>query len=153
MKVLVSACLLGLNTRYDGKSKKSETLIQYLTENEIQFFPLCPEQLGGLCTPRPACEIESGFNATDVINGKAKILTNDGEDMTDSFLKGANLVLDFCKRFEITHAILQEKSPSCGYSRVYDGTFTGILKEGSGILTQLLKDNGITIVEDLVEEV
>jgi uncharacterized protein YbbK (DUF523 family) len=152
MKVIVSACLLGLNTRYDGKSKKSETLIEYLGVNKIEFYPLCAEQLGGLSTPRPPCEIEKGSSATDVINGKGRVLNKAGIDVTKDFLKGANLVLEFCKEFEITHAILQDRSPSCGYSKVYDGTFTGTLKKGRGILTHLLEDNGITIIENLVED-
>jgi uncharacterized protein YbbK (DUF523 family) len=149
MKVLVSACLLGLNTRYDGKSTEDQTVIQYLQNKNIDFYPLCAEQLGGLSTPREPSEIEEGFTAKDVINGKAKVLTKSLRDVTKEFLKGANLVLDFCKRFNITHAILQERSPSCGYTKVYDGTFEGTLKDGHGILTQLLIDNGIQIIDNL----
>ncbi|MEA3471599.1 MAG: DUF523 domain-containing protein, partial [Thermodesulfobacteriota bacterium] len=107
MKVLVSACLLGFNTRYDGESKKDSVLIKELLDKGIEFFPLCPEQLGGLPTPREPFEIEKGYTARDVIEGRAKVLTEGGIDVTDNFLRGANLVLDFCKEVGITHAILE----------------------------------------------
>jgi uncharacterized protein YbbK (DUF523 family) len=155
MKVLVSACVLGLNTRYDGKSEKNsydgksiknETLIDYLKGNKIDFYPLCAEQLGGLATPREPCEIEQGFTAEDILNGKGRILTKSGKDVTDNFLRGCNLVLKFCKEFEITHAILENRSPTCGFTKVYDGTFSGNLIDGKGVLAQLLVDNGIEIL-------
>lgn len=146
MKVLVSACLLGLNTRYDGKNTKDKSVIEYLRDNKIEFYPLCAEQLGGLCTPREPSEIEPGHTAKDVIIGKAKVYNKIGEDLTEQFLSGAKLVVDFCKRFNITHAILQERSPSCGFSKVYDGTFEGNLIDGNGILTEMLKKEGIEIL-------
>lgn len=146
MKVLVSACMLGLDTRYDGKNTKNEEVLEYLKKKEVQFFPLCAEQLGGLSTPREPSEIEEGFTAKDVLDGKAKVLTKSGEDVTVSFIKGAHLVLNFCKEFEITHAILQDRSPSCGYRKVYDGTFSGSIVSGNGILTELLKENGIVLL-------
>ncbi len=146
MKVLVSACLLGLNTRYDGKNTKDSKVIDYLKDKDIEFYPLCAEQLGGLCTPREQSEIEPRYTAKDVINGKAKVYNKVGEDVTEEFVSGAKLVLDFCKRFNITHAILQDRSPSCGYSKVYDGTFEGNLIDGNGILTEMLKENDIEIL-------
>lgn len=146
MKVLVSACMLGLNTRYDGKNTKQKSVIEYLEENDIEFYPLCAEQLGGLCTPREPSEIEEGFTARDVLDGKARVFSKSGTDVTDNFVNGANLVLEFCKEFGITHAILQNRSPSCGYSKVYDGSFGGNVIEGRGVLAQLLKDNNILIL-------
>lgn len=146
MKVLVSACLLGLNTRYDGTNTKDNKVIDYLKDKDIEFYPLCAEQLGGLCTPREPSEIEPGYTAKDVINGKAKVYNKVGEDVTEEFVSGAKLVLDFCKRFNITHAILQDRSPSCGYSKVYDGTFECNLIDGNGILTEMLKENDIEIL-------
>jgi uncharacterized protein YbbK (DUF523 family) len=146
MKVLVSACMLGLNTRYDGKNTKNEEIIEYLKKSNAEFYPLCAEQLGGLCTPREPCEIEKGFKAKDVLNGKAKVFNRVGEDVTENFISGAKLVVNFCKEFCITHAILQDRSPSCGYSKVYDGTFEGTLIYGNGILTELLKESGIKIL-------
>lgn len=150
MKILVSACLLGLNTRYDGKNLKNKTVIEYLQKNNIVFYPLCAEQLGGLPTPREPSEIENGFSSKDVLKGKGKVLTKSGKNVTNNFINGAHLVLDFCKRFSITHAILQDYSPSCGFSKISDGTFTHNKIKGVGILTQLLKDNGIVIVDNLL---
>lgn len=147
MKILISACLLGLNTKYSGESNRNDSLIGYLNKNNIEFYPLCTEQLGGLTTPREPSEIESGYTAKDIINGKGRVLTKAHRDVTKEYLKGANNILNFCKEFNITHAILQERSPSCGYTKVYDGTFRNKLIPGVGILTQLLKDNGIKIIE------
>jgi len=139
MKVLVSACLLGLNTRYDGKNTKNETLIEYLIKNNIDFYPLCAEQLGGLSTPREPSEIRDG-----------EVFSKSGDNVTKNFKKGGNLIIKFCKKFGITHAILQDRSPSCGYKTVYDGTFTGNLIAGQGILTTMLIDNGIKIIDNII---
>ena len=149
MKVLISACLLGLNTKYSGESNMDINLVEYLLKNHIEFFPLCPEQLGGLPTPREACEIESGFTSKDILNGKGRIISKTGLDCTKNYISGAKQVLDFCKRFGVTHAQLQPRSPSCGFLKVYDGTFGGTLIEGNGILAQLLIDNGIRVIEDI----
>ena len=146
MKVLISACLVGLNSRYDGKSKREKKVMEYLNKRDIEFYPLCAEQLGGLCTPREPSEIEQGRTAKEVLEGKAKVLSKSGEDVTQNFISGANEVLNFCKEFNITHAILQDRSPSCGYSKVYDGSFSGKIINGYGVLTQLLEDNGIVIL-------
>ena len=153
MKLLVSSCVLGLPTRYDGNGEfnKDEKLIDILIKKNIFFIPLCAEQLGGLETPREPTEIEKGFTSKDILSGKGKILTKSGKDLTEKFLKGAHIVLEFCKGYEITHAVLAQRSPSCGYSKVYDGSFEGKLIEGKGILAQLLEDNGIRIVEDYRE--
>jgi uncharacterized protein YbbK (DUF523 family) len=152
MKVLVSACLVGLKTRYNGVDNRNQNVINYLKKNNIDFYPLCAEQLGGLSTPREPCEIEYGFTAKDVIQGKAKIYGKSGKDVTESYINGCNLVIDFCKRFNITHAILQPRSPACGYPVVYDGQFKGNLKKGNGLLAQLLLDNGIEIIDDFITD-
>jgi uncharacterized protein YbbK (DUF523 family) len=149
MKILVSACLLGFNTRYDGESKKDRELLKELLDKGVEFFPLCLEQLGGLPTPREPSEIEDGYTARDVIDGRGKVVTESGLDVTENFLRGANLVLDFCKEVGITHAILKDKSPSCGYREVYDGTFKKELKKGRGILAELLEEGGVKILENL----
>lgn len=151
MKLLVSACLLGLNTRYDGHSTKDENLFKLLNSKEIFFLPLCAEQLGGLPTPRQPAEIEQGYSAKDVLRGKAKVFTRGGKDVTEEYLNGTGQVLEMCKRFNITHAFLQERSPSCGFTVVYSGDFSGKLIPGRGILTQLLVENHIEIVKDIKE--
>ena len=146
MKVLVSSCMLGLPTRYNGKSKENKQLIQILKKKNIEFIPLCSEQLGGLCTPREPQEIETGKTAKDVINGKAKILTKSGKDITEAFLKGANIILSFCREFNIKTAILEERSPSCGVTKVYSGKFDGKLIPGRGVLAELLIQNSIEVI-------
>jgi len=151
MKLLVSNCLIGINTRYDGKNKLDNKLLSFLLKNNIDFYPLCAEQLGGLTTPREPSEIENGYTARDVLNGKGRVLTKNREDVTKNFVKGVKEVLEFCKSVDITHAILADKSPSCGYNKIYDGSFKGNLIDGKGILAQLLEDNGIVIIEDLKE--
>jgi uncharacterized protein YbbK (DUF523 family) len=147
MKVLVSACLLGINSKYNGDNNRNEKVIKFLKNRDIIFYPLCAEQIGGLPTPRKPCEIEKGYTSKDVIKGKARIINTDGKDCTKHFLEGAYNILNFCNEFDISHAILQDRSPSCGYTKVYDGTFKNILKEGNGLLTQLLIDKGIVILD------
>ena len=155
MKVLISSCMLGLPTRYSGEDKKNKQLIQLLTKENIDFIPLCSEQLGGLCTPREPQEIEPGKTAKDVIDGKAKVLTESGKNVTTSFLKGANIILDFCKEFNIKIAILEERSPSCGVTKVYNGKFDGKLISGRGVLTQLLIQNDIKVytIEEFLKKI
>jgi uncharacterized protein YbbK (DUF523 family) len=149
MKLLVSACLLGLKTKYNGESNQDIALIEYLRDSNIEFYPLCAEQLGGLVTPRYPCEIEKGFTSKDVLEGRAKILSKSGRDYTKNFILGAYEVLNFCKKFKITHALLQKRSPSCGFLLVYDGTFSGRLIKGNGVLTELLIQNGIKVSDDI----
>jgi uncharacterized protein YbbK (DUF523 family) len=146
MKFLVSACLIGFNTIYDGRNNLNDSVVEILKKYDIPFYPLCTEQLGGLPTPRACSEIEEGYTSKDVIEGRARIKTIDGEDVTEQYLKGAREIVQFCKTFDITHALLQERSPACGFTKVYDGTFSGKLIDGVGILTQMLLDNDIKIV-------
>ena len=145
MKVLISACLLNLPTRYNGESKIKKELVQKLKEKDISFVPLCSEQLGGLCTPREPSEIETGKTAKDVIEGKAKVFTKEGKDLTEYFLKGSHIIVNFCKEFNITEAVLEERSPSCGVNEVYSGKFDGKLIPGRGVLAELLTQNGIKV--------
>ncbi|NLZ24193.1 DUF523 domain-containing protein [Candidatus Dojkabacteria bacterium] len=147
MRILVSACLLGMNTKYNGGNNRDNRVVSFLLKNNYFFIPLCAEQLGGLPTPRSPAEIEKGFTSKDVLEGKAKIKNKDGEDVTNLFINGAKSVLSICKEFGITHAILQDRSPSCGYTKIYDGTFENNLILGNGILTELLKKNNIQVLD------
>lgn len=132
-KVLVSACLLGVNCKYNGKNNYSKEIIEYLKDKEI--IPVCPEQLGGLSTPRVASEIKVD-----------RVITKDGKDVTDSFVKGATEVLQLAKKLNVKKAILKSKSPSCGYKKIYDGTFSNTLTNGNGVCAELLTNNGIEII-------
>lgn len=131
--ILISACLLGCRTRYDGACKAIDA-IESLKER-YNLIPVCPEQLGGLATPRDPAEI--------IGDG---VCTKNGVDVTAQYRRGAEETLKLAKLFDCDTAILKERSPSCGYGRVYDGTFTGTLKEGSGVTSQLLEAAGIRII-------
>ncbi len=145
-KILISSCLIGLNVRYDAKSNKVESLVKLVKEGRAIF--LCPEQLGGLSTPRIPAEIEFTKTASDVLNGTAKIIGRDGSDLTNEFIKGAEATLKVCQELGITIAILKERSPSCGSNMVYDGTFMGNKISGQGLTTELLRRNGIKVYSE-----
>lgn len=130
--VLVSSCLIGLKTRYDKKSSKNIFKELNLKYNVI---PFCPEQAAGLPTPRKPCEIKDG-----------SVYNIDGVDLTKKFLDGANETLKLCKMYNIKKAYLKSKSPSCGKGKIYDGSFSGVLTDGDGIVTKLLEENEIEVI-------
>jgi uncharacterized protein YbbK (DUF523 family) len=140
--ILVSACLCGMNTRYDGKNNINEKAQKLLKEGKA--IAVCPEQLGGLSTPRPPHEIHQG-DGEAVLNGKANVVTKEGSDGTINFINGAEATLKIALEANATCAILKAKSPSCGYGKIYDGTFSGNLIDGNGVTAELLKQNGIII--------
>ena len=143
-KLLVSACLLGDPVRYDGRSKPlhEEDLEGLLAQGRgIRF---CPEVAGGLPVPRPAAEIQGG-DGDAVIAGVAKVLTREGEDVTDCFIAGAKQALALCRQHQVTAAVLSEASPSCGSSQIYDGSFTRSSIAASGVTTALLRQHGIEV--------
>ncbi|MDD2483383.1 MAG: DUF523 domain-containing protein [Candidatus Shapirobacteria bacterium] len=135
---LCSACLLGINCLYNGEIKSDQKVLE-LAKKEI-LIPICPEQLGGLTTPRDAAE-----------NKDNKVFTKNGKDVTEQFTKGAQEVLKIVQLFGIEEAILKQRSPSCGYGKIYSGNFDGKIIDGDGITAKLLKENGIKIIteEDL----
>jgi len=130
--IIVSACLAGLKCRYDGKDNACTKVID-LIKNGCAI-PLCPEQLGGLATPRTPAEI---------INNK--VIDSDGIDVTENFLAGAEETLKLAELINCKEAILKQRSPSCGFGQIYDGTHSGILISGNGITAQLLHDKGISV--------
>lgn len=137
--ILVSSCLIGLETRYNGEGTREESLMEFLKDK--RFIPICPEQLGGLSTPRKPCEIL-------IIDGQEKIINIDGEDKTQHFIKGANEVLKLVKEFDIKYAILKERSPSCGKGRIYDGSFSSKLIDGDGIAARMLTEAGVKVYNE-----
>lgn len=143
--ILISACLLGINCKYNGKNNLKENIIKKLGNKNI--IPICPEQLGGLSTPRLPAEIKGG-SGKDVLKGQAKVVTNDETDVTEEFVKGAYETLKIAKKLGIKKAILKTRSPSCGLGEIYDGNFKGTLTEGSGVTTDLLKENKIKIYSE-----
>ncbi|RKU20541.1 DUF523 domain-containing protein [Candidatus Poribacteria bacterium] len=142
VKVVISACLLGVRCRYDGGDSRNETAIKQGKKYEL--IPVCPEESGGLPTPRPPAEIVGG-DGDDVLDGKAKVMTADGLDVTAAYLKGAHHALEVAQSNGTTHVILKARSPSCGCGDIYDGTFSGTLMSGDGVTTALLKRHGITV--------
>jgi uncharacterized protein YbbK (DUF523 family) len=139
---LVSACLLGVKCKYSGGDNSSNKIIE-LSRSEV-LIPVCPEQLGGCTTPRPQSEICCGCGA-DVLDGKCRVKTITGEDVTQQFIKGAEETLRIAGIYGAKKAILKARSPSCGCCSIYDGTFSGTLRDGSGVTAELLKRNGIEV--------
>ncbi len=137
---VVSACLIGVKCRYDGNHSLNEAVISAL-EN-INIVPLCPEQLGGLSTPRPPSEIEAG-DGMDVLHNDSRVINSLGEDITSSFIRGAHEALKIVKLSGAKKAYLKEKSPSCGVRNIKK---KGEVFEGRGIFAALLEKNGIETV-------
>lgn len=135
--ILVSACLVGINCKYSGGNNYNQKIFDLVKEGKA--IPICPEQLGGLNTPRKPVELK-------VINGKRYAIDNEGNDLTENFEKGALEVLNLAKDLNINKAILQPRSPSCGVNKIYSGNFDNKLVDGNGILTELLKQNGIDVL-------
>jgi uncharacterized protein YbbK (DUF523 family) len=141
---LVSACLLGIKCNFEGKDFKNEILVKEF--NEGNLFPVCPEIMGGLSSPRVPSEIENG-DGNDVLENRARVKNEEGIDVTEKFVQGAYKVLEIAKTLEIKEAILIEKSPSCGTNEIFDGTFSFKFKNGDGVTSALLKKNGIKITK------
>ena len=134
MKILVSACLIGENCKYDGGNNRNEKVLEFLKGHEV--IPVCPEQLGGLPTPRPCSEIVNG------------IVTNTKGDSVDyEFRLVADIALNTAQTEQIDLAILQSRSPSCGVRQIYDGSFSGTQIDGHGIFAGKLIENGFKVID------
>ena len=134
MKIMVSACLLGENCKYDGGNNRNEVLLEMLSGHEI--IPVCPETAGGLPVPRTPVEI---------VNGRA--VNRNGEDVDDAFRKGAREILEIAEKEKPGLIILQSRSPSCGVNEIYDGTFTGKKKTGHGIFADMAIRAGYKVID------
>ena len=134
-KILVSACLLGENCRYDGMNKLNQELF---LQKKANLIPFCPEAAGGLSIPRKPGEIIDN-----------KVLSQDGDDLTEYYHTGAVKAWELVKENKIKVAILKEDSPSCGVKKIYDGTFSGKKISGQGITTRLLSENGILVLDEI----
>ena len=141
---IASACLAGIRCRYDGAAKADEDIRRMYERGEIAV--VCPEVLGGLCTPRTPCEIIGG-DGGDVLRGDAKVLAADGTDYTQAYVEGARKALEIAERCGARCAYLKSNSPSCGCGRIYDGTFSGHIKNGNGVFGAMLRNNGIELRE------
>lgn len=140
MKILVSACLLGLRCRYDGRSKPSAAVLALGEKHTL--LPLCPEQLGGLPTPRPPAEWQG-----------ERIVNRAGQDVTEAYRRGGEEAVRLAKLTGCRWAILKERSPACSCDRIYDGSFSGILREGRGSAAEALEQAGVTVLgESMLHE-
>ena len=133
MTILVSACLLGCPCRYDGTAKADPRVLALMERHTL--IPVCPEQLGGLPTPRLPSERREGG-----------VFDCGGKDVTAQYRQGAEEVLRLARLYGCTHAVLKERSPSCGSGQIYDGSFSHVLVPGSGVAAELLAQNGITVL-------
>ena len=132
--IIVSACLAGYRCRYDGKTVPNEEIVALMNRGEA--IPVCPEMLGGL--PCPRIPSERSADGT-------RVVSRDGGDVTEAFRRGADETLRLARLYGCDRAILKARSPSCGCGLIYDGTFSGTLREGDGVTAALLRENGITV--------
>ncbi|MFF3731807.1 DUF523 domain-containing protein [Streptomyces sp. NPDC002476] len=140
--VLVSACLRGVPCRFDGRGKASDAVTEAIGDRRPVSF--CPEVAAGLSTPRRPAEIVGG-DGHDVLEGRARVVDDTGHDVTREFVDGAERALEVARGAGCDEALLMSRSPSCGRGTVYDGTFTGRLREGDGVTAALLERHGITV--------
>ncbi len=140
---LVSACLLGMCTTFDHGSHPQPHLIELAARGCV--IPVCPEVAGGLPVPRPPAEIVGG-DGHAVLDGRARVVTVEGQDVTQAFIRGAQVALEVARRWGIETAVMQPRSPSCGPATIYDGTFTGRLVAGQGVAAALLSRHAIRVL-------
>ena len=134
MKVVVSACLLGENCKYNGGNNFDPKVAEFVKGREV--IPVCPEVLAGLGIPRIPMEIVNG-----------RVVNRDGQDLDDALRAAAAQILEQLSHEDVECVILKSRSPTCGVKQVYDGTFSGALIDGSGVLAQALKEAGIRIMD------
>ena len=142
---LVSACLCGINCKYNGKNNLNLYFMELLQEGDV--IPVYPKQLGGLPTPRLPAEIDAG-SGQDVLVGYSKVLNKNGEDVSDNYIKGAYETLKIAQLAGVDTAILKSRSPSCGSKYIYDGSFSYKLRQADGVTAALLKENGIRVMDE-----
>lgn len=138
MKIMISACLAGINCKYNGGNNRNEKVVKLMAENDVIL--VCPEQMGGLPTPRVPSEVRDSV-----------VITRDGRNVDAEFRSGAAKCLEIATQEQLDLIVLQSRSPSCGVKQRYDGTFTGTLTDRAGVTAQLLMENGFKCVD--VEEV
>ncbi|MDP2210641.1 MAG: DUF523 domain-containing protein [Candidatus Aquicultor sp.] len=144
-RYIVSSCLAGLATRYDATAAPCAR-VEAAIEQGVAI-PFCPEQGGGLATPRTPAEIVGG-DGHDVLKGNARVITRNGEDVTEEFVQGAMQMLILARLTHASTAILKSNSPSCGAGTIYDGTFSGNIVEGDGVVAALLREAGLEIITE-----
>jgi len=147
-KILISACLLGQKVRYDGKDNLQTHARLQACIKAGNVVSICPEMAGGLLTPRPPAEIQAGKTAEDVLNGQAKIITVNGDDVTQEYIDGAQKALALAQVNNIYIAVLKARSPSCRSQQIDDGSFSRSLIDGMGVTAALLSQHGIQVFDE-----
>ena len=143
IKVLISACLLGDNVKYSGGNNLTPELVTLLEKYNVKIVKICPECFAGLPIPRVPSEIRED-----------KVFSEDGKDITEEFLSGAEKTYEVAERKQVDFAILKERSPSCGSSFIYDGSFSGKVIQGQGLTARRLnKENIIIFSEENLKEI
>jgi len=143
--ILISACLAGLNVRYNGTNCLDDSVQKLVLEKKA--VTVCPELMGGFSTPREPAEIVGG-NGEDVLDGKATVIERSGRDVTELYLKGAYATLQKALEVGATQVVLKENSPSCGSTAIYNGEFNGTKIVGEGVTTALLRRNNIVVLSE-----
>lgn len=143
--ILISACLAGENCKYNGGDNLHPLFRRLVQDGKA--LPVCPEQLGGLPTPRSPSEIRGG-SGEDVLTGKARVINQQGEDVSAQFLAGAKKTLEIARQAGATQVVFKSRSPSCGCGQVYDGSFSGKLCNGDGVTAAWLRRQGMDVISD-----
>lgn len=141
-KVLVSACLAGRECAYDGSHRAHPEILELVRQGRAVL--VCPEEEGGLGTPRPAAEINRG-TGSDVLDGNARVITDEGVDVTQEYLEGARIAAERASTQGCTAALLKSRSPACGCGEIYDGTFSGTRSAGDGVAAAALRRAGLEL--------
>lgn len=143
--LLVSACLVGVNCKYNGGNNDNNKVKDFLKDK--QYMIICPEQLGGLTTPRKPSEINN-IGGKEVLKGNSKVISCENKDVTENFINGAKESLKIAEMFNCKQAILKEGSPSCGCNFIYDGSFSGNKIPGMGVTAALFNENNIEVFSE-----
>ena len=143
--ILISACLAGLNVRYNGTNCIDDRVQKLVLEKKA--ITVCPELMGDFSTPREPAEIVGG-NGEDVLDGKASVIERSGRDVTELYIKGAYATLQKALEVGATQVVLKENSPSCGSAAIYNGEFNGMKIVGEGVTTALLRRNNIVVLSE-----
>ena len=144
--ILISACAAGIRSAYNGQLSKRQLSQYWQTSTSAHFIPFCPEQIAGFSTPRPPVEIIGG-DGFDVLSGHAQVVTCDGLDVTDVFLKSLDDIQTMVHWVQPSLIVLQERSPSCSCTRIYNGTFSRTLIQGYGVVAAFCKQNGYALID------
>jgi len=144
-RVVISACLAGVACTHEAEPKTRDWAVQLVASGRAVL--VCPEVAGGLPIPRPAAEIVGGVGE-DVIAGGARVISEDGDDVTRQYMAGARKAADAARAANAKLAVLKARSPSCGCGQIYDGSFRGELRAGDGVTAAMLKQEGIHVVSD-----